>query len=380
MMDANICDINHLDADVLLPPRKRLLAGFKKQSFDAAGGGGGVSSNHPLTLPSSSSSAASLYPHSPPSPSPPPSPPSTHFQCRLGDLVSGHFNSQRNLSPEQIVDASRSAADTAMKAAEAARAAAQDKAANAAKAVLAAKEALALVASFSEESVSEERVGPIRKNKLKKHVQVQLLYEKHQPVDYNGNGKGNDEDLARRLHRVINSSPRISNNSPEGKGHKNKKLKGSPTKGSNGAIVVFGDSLCDEVAGQLESEEDNSTGETSTEDERISRNGSGKKEGEAESSQWREKTLVSGDVTSSPGKKRGRLKMKKLPLSFCSSRDEASPKEAAAFKDRDMGGTIPNTNSNNGKAMVGVDGNVMPMERKRQDMKGAPGQNKEVQS
>jgi hypothetical protein len=36
-MDANICDVNHLDADVLLPPRKRLLAGLKKQSSEADG-------------------------------------------------------------------------------------------------------------------------------------------------------------------------------------------------------------------------------------------------------------------------------------------------------------------------------------------------------
>ena len=30
-----MCDVNLLDADVLLPPRKRLLAGLKKQSSDS---------------------------------------------------------------------------------------------------------------------------------------------------------------------------------------------------------------------------------------------------------------------------------------------------------------------------------------------------------
>ncbi|CAN1215556.1 hypothetical protein LINPERPRIM_LOCUS281 [Linum perenne] len=332
MMDANICDINHLDADVLLPPRKRLLAGFKKQTFDAAGG----------------------------VVAPPPSPPSTQFQCSLGDLVSGHFNGHRNLSPEQIVDASRSAADTAVKAAEAARAAAQDKATTAAKAVLAAKEALALVASFSE-VVDRER--HIRKNKLKKHVQVQLLYKKHQPVEHRD--KGDDEELARRLHRVMNSSPRISRNPSEGKGNKNKKLKASPTSADKGKVsngrMVFDELLCaggHEVAGQLESDG-------------------------AESSQWRDKLKVSGDVMVSPGKKRGRLKMKKLPLSFCNARDQASPKESGAasslslqLKDRDTGifataGRRSGSSSSNGKAMFGLEisgvngnGNVMSMERK----------------
>ncbi|CAN1215551.1 hypothetical protein LINPERPRIM_LOCUS281 [Linum perenne] len=376
-MDANICDINHLDADVLLPPRKRLLAGFKKQTFDAAGG---------VVVASSSSSAASLYPHSPSSPSPPPSPPSTQFQCSLGDLVSGHFNGHRNLSPEQIVDASRSAADTAVKAAEAARAAAQDKATTAAKAVLAAKEALALVASFSE-VVDRER--HIRKNKLKKHVQVQLLYKKHQPVEHRD--KGDDEELARRLHRVMNSSPRISRNPSEGKGNKNKKLKASPTSADKGKVsngrMVFDELLCaggHEVAGQLESEEDNLTGEASTEDDkRMSRNGNGTRaqveveiDSGAESSQWRDKLKVSG-------KKRGRLKMKKLPLSFCNARDQASPKESGAasslslqLKDRDTGifataGRRSGSSSSNGKAMFGLEisgvngnGNVMSMERK----------------
>ncbi|GMP97060.1 hypothetical protein CsSME_00045461 [Camellia sinensis var. sinensis] len=34
-MEANLCDLNHLDSDVLLPPRKWLLAVLKKQNFDA---------------------------------------------------------------------------------------------------------------------------------------------------------------------------------------------------------------------------------------------------------------------------------------------------------------------------------------------------------
>ncbi|XP_050227551.1 uncharacterized protein LOC126677121 [Mercurialis annua] len=207
-MEANVCDINQLDADVLLPPRKRLLAGYKKQSSD------GDAVLHPPAVASSSSSAS---PTSPALPLQSPSPPSSEFQARLSNLLSSHFsNNNYNLSPEQIIDASKSAAIAAVRAAEAARIAAHEKAAIAAKAVAAAKSALAMVAAFPEEASRKERY--LKRNKLKKHVQVQLLYEKHQPVK----NCRDDEELARKLHRVMNSSPRTSKNSSssEIKGHK----------------------------------------------------------------------------------------------------------------------------------------------------------------
>ncbi|KAJ6990507.1 hypothetical protein NC653_018922 [Populus alba x Populus x berolinensis] len=66
-MEANICDINHLDADVLLPPRKRLLAGFKKQSSDGDGASLLPVVGTPLHL---SASPTSPSPQSPPSSTP----------------------------------------------------------------------------------------------------------------------------------------------------------------------------------------------------------------------------------------------------------------------------------------------------------------------
>ncbi|KAJ4837931.1 hypothetical protein Tsubulata_022524 [Turnera subulata] len=343
-MEANICDTNHLDADVLLPPRKRLLAGFKKQSSD------GDSGPNPTMIPSSSSSASPSSPP-PPSPSPPPmtpsSPSSTEFQNRLSNLLSSHFSNSQNLSPEQIVEASKSAAVAAVKAAEAARAAAQEKAILAAKAVTAAKSALALVASFPEDAASRDK--SLKKNKLKKHVQVQLLYKKHQPVE----NSGDDEELARKLHRVMNSSPRISKNSPSSdpKGHKNKRLKTSPiserARVSDGSIVLGGNptSMCNGhvVTGGLDSDGSIREEYTSVGDENASKYEKAAQlemnNGEAESSQSKERAL--GDA-GSPGRKKGRLKLKKLPLSICNSRDEAQPKEdtvprSSPLTDKNMG-------------------------------------------
>ncbi|KAL9393823.1 hypothetical protein Peur_013108 [Populus x canadensis] len=328
-MEANICDISHLDADVLLPPRKRLLAGFKKQSSDVDG------ASRPPIVASSSSSA------SPPSPSPSPtprSPSSSEFQTQLNILLSSHFNSSHNLSPEQIVEASRSAAEAAVKAAEAARAAAQEKAIIAAKAVSAARSALALVASFPEEAASKDKF--LKKNKLKKHVQVQLLYKKHQPVE----NFRDDEKLARKLHRVMNSSPRISKNSSSSDlkgGHRNKKHKSSPSseriRVSNGS-TMFGENLpssCNghAIAGELDSDESIQEAHTSIPDEKALKY---EKTGqldidnwEAESSHLKEKNR--GD-SGSPSKKRGRLKLKKLPLSICNSKDQSNPKEGSLPK------------------------------------------------
>ncbi|KAK8716881.1 hypothetical protein V6N13_044174 [Hibiscus sabdariffa] len=176
-MEANICDINHLDADALLPPRKRLLAGFKKQASNANG-----ASDQPTVASSSSSPPAS--------PLPSPSISSSDVNAHLKNLLMSSNLYNPNLSPEEILEASRVAATSAAKTAEAARAAAEEKAAIAAKAVAAAKSALDMVAKFSEETVHRDR--HLKKNKLKKHVPVQLLYKKHEPVE----SPRTDEDLA----------------------------------------------------------------------------------------------------------------------------------------------------------------------------------------
>ncbi|XVF16036.1 hypothetical protein REPUB_Repub09cG0207000 [Reevesia pubescens] len=317
-MEANICDINHLDADVLLPPRKRLLAGFKKQASSANG-----ASDQPAVASSSSS---------PPSPSPATS--SSDINTHLNHLLSSRFNNP-NLSQEEMLKASREAAIAAAKAAEAARAAAEEKAAIAAKAIVAAKSALDMVAKFSEDTVCKDRY--LKKNKLKKHVPVQLLYKKHQPIEKHRT----DEELAHRLHRAINSSPRISKNSPtsELRGHKHKRPKSlttlEKTKVSNGGIVLGGSPspTCNggTIAGEIDSE-DSIEESVKAEAKRAKYEKSGQSEldnGEAESSYSKEKAC---EDAYSPGKKRGRVKLKKLPLSICSYRDRANPKEEMITK------------------------------------------------
>uniref|UniRef100_A0A803KSP4 Uncharacterized protein n=1 Tax=Chenopodium quinoa TaxID=63459 RepID=A0A803KSP4_CHEQI len=230
-MDANECGTNHLDADVRLPPRKRLLAGLKKQSCS-----------------------------------------------------------------ETI---------------------AEEKAAIAAKAVAAAKSALDKVASISEETSSKDKHH--KKNKLKKHVPVQLLYKKHQPVE----SCGTDEELARKLHRAINSSPRINRNSPgsDSKSHKHKKLKVSPPSEKSGVANEGG----------MDCEGSNEEPFTVKLDDRVSKFTKPDEmevdSGEAESSQSKVKTFTPSDDVCTNGRKRGRIKQKKLPLSLCSSKDQSNPKE-----------------------------------------------------
>lgn len=179
-METNGCHVEQVDADVLLPPRKRLLAGLKKQNSDAKG----ASHVSSTAMPSSSSLSA--------------------FDAHLNSLLGVHSNP--NLSPEEIVEASNSAALAAAKIAKAARAAAEEKAAVAARAVSAAKSALDLVASFSNEGNHKET--SLKRNKLKKRVPVHSLYKRNRLIS---NCK-TDEELARRLHRVMNSSSR--NNVP----------------------------------------------------------------------------------------------------------------------------------------------------------------------
>ncbi|XP_030923621.1 uncharacterized protein LOC126690425 [Quercus robur] len=328
-MEANICDVNHLDSDVLLPPRKRLLAGLKKQSSEVDGAlhlSLVASSSSSSTFTSASGSASVSGSASAPSFAS-----SSDYVTRLNNLVSSHPNNP-NVTPEEIIEASRSAAIAAAKAAETARAAAEDKAAIAAKAMAAAKSALDLVASFSEEAASKERY--LKKNKQKKHVPVQLLYKKYQPIENNKT----DEELARTLHRAINSSPRISKNSPSSdwKGHKHRKPKisASPEKSreSNGAIlserIPNPPSMCNghAVAGKVTSQGSIRELYTLKADEKACKSDiAGQLEmnnGEAESSQPRDKTLE--DVCAT-GKKRGRVKLKKLPLSIFNFRDRANP-------------------------------------------------------
>ncbi|KAK4431455.1 hypothetical protein Salat_0907600 [Sesamum alatum] len=355
-MEANRCDVNHLDADALLPPRKRLLAGLKRQSSD-------VNS----TAPSTSRSAESEY------------------DTRLNNLLRSQL-SNTNLSNEGIVEASRCAAIEAAKVAEAARAIAEQKAAKAAKAMAAAKSALDLVATLEEAASKEKCLKP---NKMKKHLPVQAFYNKNK-------GKFNcrtDEELARKLHQAINSSARILKNSSgsDSKNHKHTRLKTSAASGrtsicsgippgegnrpsintSNGYGVVEVD-----TEGPVKEIDtimvDLNTSKPDRDDGIRLENGEG-----WQPSKHDQLKLQNGEVrvpskAKSPesldsfGKKRGRIKQKKLPLSICSFRDQTSPKEA--LKSRGM----PQPEDNGDKTPVvnqplfpvGTPGNsLMPIER-----------------
>lgn len=319
----NACDVNQLDADVLLPPRKRLLAGLKKQNSegDTNASPSPVAASCVTDVASPSSTSFS-----------------SEFEARLKHLLSCHSNNS-NLTPEEVIEASKKAAVAATKAAEAARAAAEEKAAIAAKAVAAAKSALDLVASFSEEAISKER--NLKKSKSKKHLPVQLLYKKNKPVE----NCRKDEELARKLHRAMNSSPRISKNSPksDSKGSRPKRPRGSSsfeiTEGSEcGNMAVGQDCLSlnngHAIVGKMDSEGSNQEVCSGKKDKKGFKYDRASQveidNGEAESSQSKHKNCE--DSSSPIGKKRGRTKLKKLPLSICTSKDRAQPKEEIRVK------------------------------------------------
>ncbi|KAE9596819.1 hypothetical protein Lalb_Chr16g0380091 [Lupinus albus] len=312
----NVCDVNHLDADILLPPRKRLLAVLKKQSPDGyavASPSAAVGSYFTISEAVSSSSFSS------------------EFETRLKNLLSSH-SSNPNLTPEEVVEASNAAAMAATKAAKAARATAEEKAEIAAKAVAAAKSALDLAASFSGEPASQER--NLKRNKLKKHLPVQLLYKKNRPID----NSGTDEELARKLHRAMNSSPRISKNFPnsDSKGSRHKKPKYSSSfeiaDGFDGGLASRQDRLSlnngHALAGKIDSEgsiKEVCSNKEAKKRSRCDRSNQMEMDNmEAESSRSKEKNTADLSLI---GKKRGRVKLKKLSLSICTSKDRAQPKE-----------------------------------------------------
>nr|GMC67484.1 uncharacterized protein LOC109180617 [Ipomoea batatas] len=314
MMEANVCDVNHLDADVLLPPRKRLLAGLKKQNSD-------VNSYTPSPSTASSSSTGS------------------EFDTRLNNLLRSHL-SKPGLSNEEIIETSRLAAVEAAKVAKAARAAAEEKAAKAARAVSAAKNALELVANINKEAASRDRQS--KKNKTKKHVAVQTLYNKHKGIE----NSGTDEELARKLHTAINSSPRISKSSAvEMRNHKHKRLKTSPPseKGtvSNGVTSLEGPQLSKSNGhgvGGLPDSKKGSVPETgmlrldlniskfNNSDHPVMENAKMLQFSTDESSKmenWEGEATNTAETTGEHmGRKKGRFKQKKLPLSICNFRDQ----------------------------------------------------------
>lgn len=305
-METNTCNVNHLDADAHLPPRKRLLAGLKRQISD-------------LNSPTPSTPSSGVIESD------------VHLNSALRSQLS-----DSSLSNEEIVEASRIAAMNAAKVAEAARAIAEEKAAKAAKAVAAAKNALDLVAILSDEVGSKEKL--LKKNKMKKHVTVEALYNKNRSGT---NCRTTDEEMARNLHRVINSSPRIMKNSPgsDAKSHKHKRLKTSASSGkASGSPDVEGDRPSpakNNVNGVADVGTEspikkidmimvdlNASKDDDGDDQLKLDNGEGSRLSKSERLK-----LDEGEVLDSVSRKRGRIKQKKLPLSICSFKDQTSPKE-----------------------------------------------------
>ncbi|KAK6922498.1 hypothetical protein RJ641_010802 [Dillenia turbinata] len=309
-MEDNICDINHLDADVLLPPRKRLLAGLKKQV-------------------SHDSFRMSLLSSVP-----------SDFDGRLNSLLTSYL-SNPNVSPEEIVEASKKAAAAAVKAAKAAKAAAEEKAAIAANAIAAAKNALEVLDEA--EAASGDRY--LKKNKMKKHIPVHALYMKHRPVENNKT----DEELARTLHRAMNSSPRISKNCSGSDSKRHKKLKISSSFGKTKflarAEVLEENSFSPCNGASPHSKVDSEAFMMGENGEASNGNRYDQSETESEEFGMDYSKGKNGDMVDSVviiGRKRGRIKQKKLPLSICTIKDRANPNEEhkfrnSMFSDKTMG-------------------------------------------
>ncbi|XP_010530994.1 PREDICTED: uncharacterized protein LOC104807425 [Tarenaya hassleriana] len=356
-METDACDVNQLESDVLLPPRKRLLAGLKKQNSN-----GNESPSHPPPAAGGGASSSSA---------------SANAQTHLDHILASHLNDP-NLTPEEIAESSRSAAAAAAMAAKAARAAAEEKALIASKAIAAAKSALEFFYSFPEEAINGKERSP-RRNKQKKHVPVELLYSNTRDPS------APDEDLARRLHRAMNISSRVLRNSS---GHKNKKHKAmvtseNPRVGVGSSIVsgsMFGEH---DIAGVVDSdsldEEDGVDRTRASEKTPVCEKGRRSKPDnmETDSTPLKDRAV---EESSSSGKRRGRVKLKKLPLSICNTKDQEKHKEDGISKLSES--TLPVSGHRNSGKSDGVITVVSGPSWKCQDLKApeCAKQNKAVRS
>ncbi|WVZ78378.1 hypothetical protein U9M48_026100 [Paspalum notatum var. saurae] len=177
------------DLNTHLPPRKRLLAGLRTAApaCDAA---------EPELLPSPLASG--------------------DLAARLREMALAANASAS--SPEEMIEVARVAAAAAADAAVAARAAAAEKAAVAAKARAAARAAMEFLDSFSRAGAASRNALQFKVKSRKKHVQVKMLYRPNGTVAGDApkprRRKQSDEEIARNLHRAMNSSPRISPTGP----------------------------------------------------------------------------------------------------------------------------------------------------------------------
>lgn len=277
--------MDSFDLNTRLPPRKRLLAGLKKEVCDF------------------------LFPF-----------PfiSSDLNARLRDIINSAAS-----SPDEIIEATKAVALATAQVAAAARATAMEKSAAAVKARTAAKNALELLEYISRSEAARKGCSAKTKTR-KKHVAVELLYRNKQPAG----SEEADEELARRLHRAMNSSLRTSYN-------KEKNLHGSgKEKVPDGSAVSNGNSSvsCDKVVqfhnGQSADKLEEKIVVCSKDDlfERV----------EEESSCPLEKHRHQSKDRGIAGGRKGKIKQKKLPLSHCNARDQGESKEAPSFVDHSM--------------------------------------------
>ncbi|WOL18913.1 hypothetical protein Cni_G27710 [Canna indica] len=178
------------NVNIHLPPRKRLLAELKKE-------------NPELDF----------------------LPPVPFISGDLGAQLRDVVRSP-NSTLEEIVEVSKSVALAADEIAVAARNSAVEKAAAAAKAKVAAKSALLFLDSISRNRDSS-KVGLSKTKVRKKQIPIKLLYK----TNHAARSQKTDEDLARKLHHAMNSSPRISRS-------KHKKLRNSGKEALNDDDLV----------------------------------------------------------------------------------------------------------------------------------------------
>ncbi|XP_074565442.1 uncharacterized protein LOC141821951 [Curcuma longa] len=156
------------DANNYLPPRKRLLAELRRENSE--------------------------FDYLPPVP---------FVSGDLGARLRGIINSPDS-TPEKIIEVSKSVALAATEIAAVARKTAIEKAAAATKAKADAKDALLFLDSIT------MKCRKVCSNKIKirkKHIPIKLLYKTYHP-----SGRlETDEELTRKLHHAMNSSPIISN-------------------------------------------------------------------------------------------------------------------------------------------------------------------------
>ncbi|XP_072968387.1 uncharacterized protein [Typha angustifolia] len=278
--------MDSFDLNTRLPPRKRLLAGLKMVSS---------SCDFELPIPLASSDLG----------------------ARLRDVINSATS-----SPEEIIEVTKSVALAAAEIAAAARNTAMEKAAIAAKAWAAARRALDFLCSSSSRTAAQ--TGRPRKPKLrKKHVPIKLLYKANRALESQETNKElvkpsgsseTDEELARRLHRAMNSSPRISNN-------KRKRLPTYEKEGIPGGHPGMAPAICGEVV-QLP----NGCSTDRSEEKNVVCSKADILE-EEDSCYFTGKRRYVSESGGIAGGKMPKLKRKKLLLSECNSRETDEAKE-----------------------------------------------------